>query len=104
MADRHRQHNYSKWSKEELVRAESIAGKFLEDNSKEIARSFRVKAECLELLASRLAPVGTPIDQRLDCLAQISEIAAVIQEESEGFFELASQPMVARLLSTVRKK
>ena len=95
---------YGKWSKEELRNAESTASRFLEENSAQIADTLRAKAKFLETLIQRLALKKTSFEDRLEYLARISEIATLIREDADGFFELASQPVVARILGTVPKK
>jgi hypothetical protein len=53
-------------------------------------------------LIQRVAHPKTSFDDRLEYFARISEIATLIQEDADGFFELASQPVVARILKSVR--
>lgn len=95
---------YGKWTRQELRNAESTASRFLEENSTQIADTMRAKAKFLETLIQRVSLQKTSFPDRLDYLARISEIAALIQEDADGFFQLASQPVVARILSTVPKK
>ncbi len=98
--DRH----YGKWSRDELRKAEATASRFLAENSAPIADTMRAKARCLEALIQRLALKKTGFEDRLEYLARISEVARLIQEDADGFFELASQPVVARILGTVPRK
>ena len=93
--------NYGKWSKEELRKAEATASEFLEQNSVQIADSIRTKAKFLETLVTRIGLQKTSFEDRLEYLARISEIADLIREDADGFFDLASQPTVARILATV---
>ncbi len=95
---------YSKWSMEELRSAEATARKFLEDNSGQIADTMRAKARFLETLLQRISLPKTSFEDRLEYFARISEVAELIQQDADGFFALASQPVVARILGTVRKK
>jgi hypothetical protein len=95
---------YGKWTREELRTAESTARQFLEDNGTQIADTMRAKAKYLETLIHRVGHPKTTFDDRLEYFARISEIAALIQDDADGFFELASQPMVARILKGVHKK
>lgn len=90
-----------KWSREELRNAETTARRFLEDNGGQIAATLRAKAKFLEALIDRLSHKRTAFEDRLECFARIAEIACMIEEDADGFFELASQPMVAQILSTV---
>jgi hypothetical protein len=96
--------HYGKWSREELRNAEATARQFLEDNSAPIADTMRAKAKFLETLVYRISLKKTTFEERLDYFARISEIARLIQEDADGFFELASQPMVARILGTIPQK
>ena len=102
MPDQDRQ--YGKWSKEELRKAEHTASEFLEENSTQIADTMRAKARFLETLIQRVSLKKTSFEDRLEYFARISEIARLIQDDADGFFELASQPMVARILGTVPRR
>jgi predicted dienelactone hydrolase len=95
---------YGKWTKEELLGAESTARQFLQDNSSAIADTMRAKAKYLEALVQRVGQPKTTFDDRLEYFARISEIAALIQQDADGFFQLASQPVVARILKSVRPR
>ncbi len=95
---------YSKWTTEELRTAEATARQFLEDNSGQIADTMRAKARFLETLLQRISLPKTSFEDRLEYFARISEVAELIQQDADGFFALASQPVVARILGTVRKK
>lgn len=95
---------HGKWSTEELRKAEATASEFLEENSVQIADTMRAKARFLETLMQRLSLKTTAYADRLEYFARISEIARLIQDDADGFFELASQPVVARLLGTVPQK
>jgi hypothetical protein len=94
-------HPYGKWSREELRNAEMTAGQFLQENCVEIADTMRAKAKFLETLVERLSLSKTSFEDRLDYFARVAEIARLIEEDANGFFELASQPAVARILRTV---
>jgi hypothetical protein len=94
--------NFSHWTREELIKAESTASRFLEDNGAQIAETLHAKARFIELLIERVRSKKTPLDQRLDCFARISEIADLIKEDADGFFALASQPVVARILANLK--
>jgi len=39
------------------------------------------------------------LDERLDCFARIAETSGALEEDAKGFFSLASEPVVARLLA-----
>ena len=98
------QNNYGRWSKDELVKAEATAKQFLEENSLQISDTLRTKVKYLDVLVHRLATRKGTLDDKLDCFARIAEIAQLLKEDAEGFFELASQPVVARILNTVKTR
>jgi hypothetical protein len=93
-----------KWTRQEMLSAEATARAFLEENSGQIADTMRAKAKFLETLIQRVSRPQTSFEDRLEFFARISEIAALIQSDADGFFTLASQPVVARILSTVPRK
>lgn len=92
---------YGKWSPEELQNAEATACQFLEENCAQIADTMRAKIRFIETLLQRLSLKKTSLSDRLEYFARISEIARLIEDDADGFFKLASQPVVARILSTV---
>jgi|SRR5579883_1582813 len=94
---------YGKWTKQELLGAEATARDFLEENAAQIADTMRAKAKFLEALIQRVAVPNTSFEDRLEYFARISEVAELVQQDADGFFKLASQPVVARLLSSVKK-
>lgn len=96
--------NYGRWSKEELRKAEATAKQFLEENGNQISDTLRTKVRYLDVLVHRLATRRSSLDERLDCFARIAEIAQLLKDDAEGFFELASQPVVAQILNTVKAK
>ena len=96
--------DYGRWSKEELRKAEATASQFLEENAPQISETLRAKARFLEGLIQTLAHKKTPLDRRLDCFERISEISQLLKEDADGFFDLASQPLVARILLNTKKK
>ena len=102
--DNRKSRPYERLNQEQLRRAEATASRFLQENSAQIAETMRAKVKFLDTLMQRLALKKTDFEDRLDYLARISEIAGLIQEDADGFFELAAEPVVAGILSTVQKK
>src|SRR6266542_1964153 len=96
--------DYSRWKMDELRKAEATAERFLEDNAQQISETMRAKMRFLEILVNRLSQQQTTLDGRLDAFARVSEIAQLLKDDADGFFELASQPVVAKILSNVRTK
>ena len=96
--------NYGKWSRDELRKAEATAKQFLEENGVQIADTLRTKVKYLDMLVHRLATRKGTLDERLDCFARIAEISQLLKDDAEGFFELASQPVVAQILNTVKAR
>ena len=94
---------HGKWTNKELRHAESTASQFLDENRDQIAETLRAKARFIETLLERIAHPKTSFQDRLDYFARVSEIARLIEEDADGFFRLASQPVVARILSEVRR-
>ncbi|MFN7997401.1 MAG: hypothetical protein U0Q18_27540 [Bryobacteraceae bacterium] len=95
--------DYSHWSRDELRKAEATAQQFLEQHAGQIGETLRSKAQFLEGLIRVVANKKTTLDQRLDSFARISEIAQLLKQDADGFFELASQPVVARILLNTKK-
>ncbi|SPF35076.1 hypothetical protein SBA4_1610019 [Candidatus Sulfopaludibacter sp. SbA4] len=95
------QRHYGQWSRDELHQAEATACQFLEENSTRIAETMQAKATVLEHLIEQLSLRETSFADRLEYFARASEVARLIQADADGFFDLASQPMVARILGTV---
>lgn len=97
-------HDYAKWSEPELRRAESVAARFLEENGGPIGANLLSKIDELADLADAIRRPKLSLDERLDALARIAEVARALQDDAKGFFHMASEPMVARILAQVENK
>jgi|SRR5579872_5771711 len=95
--------DYAKWSEPELRRAESVANQFLQDHAEQIRQNFELKIARLQQLVESLDR-HMNFDQRLDCFARIAEAARSLEEDAVGFFGMAAEPVVARLLAKVESK
>lgn len=95
--------NYTDWSELELRRAESVSATFLEQNRDAIRESFQLKVHELDDLVKSLGS-PLPLDERLNRFAQIADVARALEEDARGFFCLASEPLVARILAHVAGK
>jgi len=96
--------DYAKWSEHELRKAESVAGRFLRENVDTISESLRLKVVLLDGLVLRLHHPQLSLDERLHIFARIEEIAHTLQQDAQGFFRMASEPVVARILAQVEPK
>jgi len=95
-----RQRNdYSKWSEEALRRAEWEADRFLSENQAQIRENLEAKLALLDRLVKSLSGQQMSLDERLDYFARIAEASGALEEDAKGFFSLASEPVVARLLA-----
>ncbi len=92
--------DYSRWSALELRRAEITARQFLTEKQQDISRAFSSQCEALETLVAMLRDPDLTLEDRLDCFARIAEVSEGIQDCANGFFDLGSQPLVARVLAT----
>jgi hypothetical protein len=86
------------WTDAELARAESTAGRFLAENQRTISEVFARQCAVLERLVAMLGQAEMSLEQRLDCFARIGELADGLRASANGFFDLGSQPLVARML------
>lgn len=91
--------DYSQWTAPELARAENTADRFLSQHQVIIWQSFARQGAVLDKLVNLLKVEDLTLEQRLDCFARIAEVSRGVQDCANGFFELGSQPVVARMLS-----
>ena len=94
--------DFSQWSGAELERAESTATQFLTEKQDDISRVLARQCAVLERLVEILGTPGLRVEEKLDCFARIAEVSQGIQDCANGFFELGSQPLVARVLATAK--
>ena len=97
-------HDYASWSVPELRVAESVAAKFLQENGDPIGENFRAQLEELADLTNRISQPRLSLDDRLHAFARIAEIARALEDDARGFFHMASEPVVARILAQVESK
>jgi hypothetical protein len=93
--------DYSHWTEHELKHAEVTADRFLRDNSAQIVETLQAKLRFLQYLIQRLNQRSASLNHRLDCFARIAEVSQFMKDDAQGFFELASHPIVARLLQGI---
>ena len=73
----------------------------MQENDVRIRENFESKLRALEELVTRLGQRRVSLDERLDCYARIAEVSGALAEDARGFFGLASEPVVARLFTTL---
>jgi hypothetical protein len=56
------------------------------------------------MLVGMLRKADMTLEEKLDCFARIAEVSEGIQDCARGFFELGSQPLVARVLATAENQ
>ena len=88
---------------ENFAAAHSTASRFLEEHRDQIAATLRAKAGFIECLIERISRPETTLEDRLECFARIGEIARLVEHDADGFFDLASRPVVARILAKVQQ-
>jgi hypothetical protein len=98
------QNDYGRWSEEDLRGAEWVADSFLQENDVQIRANFEAKPHALDELVTRLGQRRMTLDERLDCYARIAEVSGALAEDAQGFFGLASEPVVARLLANMDRE
>ena len=91
--------DYSGWTGAELARAENTADEFLSQNHLAIWKSFSRQGAVLERLVSVLKRADLTLEERLDCFGRIAEVSRGVHDSANGFFELGSQPVVAKVLA-----
>lgn len=96
--------DYARWSERELRRAESVAERFLRDNVDPIVESLRVKVDQLDGLVEILHQPRLSLDERLHIFTRIEEISRTLQQDAQGLFRMAAEPVVARILAQVEAR
>ena len=94
--------DFSQWSGAELERAESTATQFLSEKQDDISHVLGRQCVVLGRLVEILRTPGLKLEEKLDCFARIAEVSQGIHECANGFFELGSQPLVARVLAAAK--
>ena len=91
--------DFSRWTAAELARAESTVEEYLNDNGKAITQLLDRQFAVLGRLVASLKRGNLTLEQRLDYFARIADVAEGLQVSAKGFFELGSEPVVARMLA-----
>lgn len=91
--------DYTGWNNAELERAQNTAHRFLTVNQAKISNALSQQCRILGGLIASLESGTLSFDERLDCLAHIADVSQMLRDSADGFFELGSQPVVARVLA-----
>lgn len=90
--------DFSKWSPQELQKAELAAVDFLNDNVADIAGTFEKRLTIIKRIVGLLKSEGVSFDQRMMYLSMIEELSNGLGESAREFFEIGCIPSVANLL------
>jgi hypothetical protein len=93
--------SYERHTIPELIKAEENAAAYLEKHGAEIADSMGTKVHLLEALIQRVGTPGLEFGDRLETFADIADAARLLRTDANDFFDLASGPLVARIVRTV---
>ena len=90
--------DFSKWSPQELQKAELAAVDFLNDNVADIAGTFEKRLVIIRRIVGLLKSEGVSFEQRMMYLSMIEELSNGLGESAREFFEIGCIPSVANLL------
>jgi hypothetical protein len=90
--------DFTKWSAEELQKAELAAVDFLNDNVADIAATFEKRLMIIRRIIGLLKLEGVTFEQRLMYLTMIEELSNGLGQSAREFFEIGCVPSVANML------
>jgi hypothetical protein len=91
--------DFSRWSPQELERAEAAAQEFLNSNIAQIALTFERRLQLLGRVTAKMKSGDLGFDERMLCLSTIEELSHGLKESAREFFEIGCQPSVAKMVS-----
>ena len=91
--------DFTKWSPQELQKAESAAISFLNNNIGEIAETFEKRVRLIRQVSARMKSDGVGFEERMMCLSIIQELSQGLEESAREFFEIGCQPSVAKMMT-----
>ena len=94
--------DFTKWSAQELQKAELAAMDFLNDNITEIAETFEKRLKILQRILGLLKTEGISFEQRMMYLSMIQELATGLGDSAREFFEIGCVPSVANMVQQIR--
>lgn len=90
--------DFSKWSPQELQKAELAAVDFLNENVADIAGTFEKRLTIIRRIVGLLKTDGVSFEQRMMYLSMIEELSTGLGESAREFFEIGCIPSVAHML------
>lgn len=94
--------DFTKWSAQELQKAELAAMDFLKDNITEIAETFEKRLKIIQRILGLLKTEGISFEQRMMYLSMIQELATGLGDSAREFFEIGCVPSVANMVQQIR--
>lgn len=90
--------DFTKWSAQELQKAELAAVDFLNDNIVDIAGTFEKRLTIIRRMVGLLKSEGVGFEQRMMYLTMIEELSQGLAESAREFFDIGCVPSVANML------
>ena len=94
--------DFTKWSAQELQKAEHAAMDFFSDNISDIAETFEKRLAILKRMVGLLKSGGITFEQRMMYLAMIEELASGLGQSAKEFFDIGCVPSVANMVQQIR--
>lgn len=90
--------DFTKWSPQELQKAELAAVDFLNDNVVDIAGTFEKRLAIIKRIVGLLKTNGVTFEQRMMYLTMIEELSLGLSHSAHEFFDIGCGPSVANML------
>lgn len=87
--------DFTRWSAQELQKAELAAIEFLNSNIGDIAQTFERRLKLLRQVSDRMKSDTSDFEDRMLCLSMVQELAVGLEQSAREFFEIGCQPRVA---------
>ena len=93
--------DFTRWSPQELQKAELAAVDFINDNIGEIVGTFEKRVAIIKRLLALLKSDGIGFEQRMMYLSMVQELAEGLAESAREFFEIGCVPSVANMVQQI---
>ena len=90
--------DFTRWSPQELRKAEAAAMDFLNEHIVEIAQTFEKRLKLIRRVSARMTAEDACFEERMLCLSVIRELSQSLEQSASEFFEIGCQPAVAKLV------